>query len=86
MKHILYAIRDQGAGYYTTPIMVNRNDITPLREFQALATNPESIVNKHAAEFELHAIGEIDLETGEIFPLAKARTIASALDFQQKTT
>lgn len=82
MRVNIYAIRDKAAGIYLTPFIINRNDVTPIREFQSIVNNPESIMNQHAADFELHNIGTVDLEEGNIagYPSVPLTVVITGLE------
>lgn len=83
MKENIYAIVDRESGIALKPFIIQRNDVAPVREFEDLCTNKETMFNKHAGDFELMHLGEVDLETLEIIGLTP-RTVARAIDLIDK--
>lgn len=64
----LYIIFDKDAQVAIKPALISRNDVAPIREFTQAINNPESLMNKYPASFELYLVGEINLITLAIQP------------------
>lgn len=83
MREFIYVLFDKNAGIALKPVLVHRNDVAPIREVEEIANNSESIIAKHAADFELIRIATIDLETLEVEMIERA-VVTTALDVQHK--
>lgn len=59
----IYIIYDRAAGIALKPPLIHRNDVAPVRELQQIANDPNSIINKHAHEYELIQIGTLNVIT-----------------------
>jgi hypothetical protein len=66
MDEYIYIIFDKNAGIGLKPLIVSRNHVAPLREVQDLCNNKETLLYKHAGDFQLVKIGVLNLETLEI--------------------
>lgn len=75
----IYCLMDRGANVALKPFMISRNDIAPVRETLEATTNPESIMHKHASDFELVHIATVNLETLAVEPV-EPRTVARCID------
>lgn len=84
MVEEIYCIFDNKAGIGIRPLMTSRNDVVPVREFQAAVNNTESIFNKHPEDFDLVRCGKINLETLEIYAQEPPTTVAKAIDLLAK--
>lgn len=49
-----------------------------LRGFQEAANNPETMINRHPADFTLFEVAELDQESGEVTAYAKPVNLAVA--------
>jgi len=78
---LIVAIRDTATQSFASPVGVPHAAVA-IRSFQQEANNPDSQVCKHAAEFELWMIGEMDMETG-VLSGVPAR-LARAVELQRK--
>lgn len=78
MRENIYVIYDTKAGIAIKPPMVERNDVAPVRMLTEVARRPEGVISQNPAEFQLIHVGEMDLETLEIFPLPEPRLVAIA--------
>lgn len=83
MNETIYAIYDKESGIALKPFIIARNDVAPVREFHTIANNPETIIHQHAKDFELIAVGQVNLETLALEGIVH-RTVAQALDMQSK--
>lgn len=79
----IYVLYDRAAENALRPFMIHKNDVVPLRETTDLANNPESVINRHAKDFELIHIGQVDCETLQLVPM-QPRLVATALDLVRK--
>lgn len=79
MTENIYALYDHEAGITLKPLMIDRNDVAPVRQITDLTNNKESIIHRHAAHFSLVHIGTIDIESLELQPMAP-RTVANCKD------
>lgn len=75
----IYCIYDTQSQIALKPFMIHRNDVAPLREFQEIARNKDSLIAKHAKDFQLIQIGIVDLITLEVTVITP-RQVATALD------
>lgn len=80
----LYVLYDREAKIALKPIIIERNDVVPVRMLTDLTNKPDTIVNKHTEDFSLIHIGEIDLETLEIKAYDVARTVVLAKDLKNE--
>lgn len=78
----LYSIYDRKAGYYL-PIFQHRTDAEAIRQFTEIVVTSDTPVSKYPADFELCAIGTMDLDTGEILPEKNSRVILNGLSALQ---
>lgn len=81
MLENIYALYDRESGITLKPLLIDRNDVAPVRQITDLANNKDSIINKHAKDFQLVHIGTIDIETLAITAVAR-RVVANAADLQ----
>lgn len=79
MVEKIYCIYDRESKQVLKPLIVQRNDTAPIREFEQLANNNETIFHKYPADFALLEIGAIDMETMEIIT-SGPRHIHTALE------
>jgi len=79
MEENIYVLYDKEAKIALKPLLVHRNDVAPLREIQEIAGNKDSLIHKHAGDFELLHIGVLNLDTLEIHAV-KARSVANVID------
>lgn len=81
MKENLYMVYDNESQIGLKPIVISKNDVGPVREIQEVVNDEKSLLHKHAGDFELLHIGEIDLETLIITPAEHPhRTVARLYD------
>lgn len=85
MTENIYCIYDKEAGISLKPFLIHRNDVAPVREFEEVATNKDSVLYKHAGDFDLMQIGQINLETMEIQQV-EPRLVARGIDLIDKPT
>ena len=76
----IYCIYDNNAGIALKPFSIHRNDVAPCREVTEVANNKDSIIHKHAADFELLHVATIDLVTLEVTGLPAARRVMRCID------
>lgn len=68
MQVRLYSIRDKQIGAYLAPFP-SRHDVEAMRQIRSSFANPqmrETPIVTHPQDFELHCIGVLDDETGNI--------------------
>lgn len=56
----LYAVRDNVAGMLIGGIIVVRHEAAAIRTFGDIASQPDSIVRLHPADFDLLRLGHLD--------------------------
>lgn len=64
MSAKLFAIKDTKIGFgapFKAP-----NNFAAIRMFADTVNSPETMMNQHAEDFQLFAVGEMDEDTGEI--------------------
>lgn len=66
MKQFLYSIKDSAVGEFAAPFMLP-TAAAANRAFFAEVRNPESMLHKHPSDYELHCLGILDTETGDIY-------------------
>ena len=82
MTKRLYAIRDLKMGSFM-PICLYDNDAVATRAFGDLVSKDrESLIGLHPEDFGLYFLGEIDMDSGEIFA-SKPVSLCLASDFQK---
>lgn len=79
----IYCLYDNNAGIALKPIIVERNDVVPVRQFTQLVNDEKSILHTHSGEFDLVQFGRINLETLEIEP-GEQRIVANGADLKAK--
>ena len=79
MKFQLFSVFDSMAENFNTPMFVAAKGIA-IRAFDDQANNPESQINKHAADYTLFFIGEFDDSTGQITSV-KPQSHGTGADF-----
>lgn len=84
MRENIYLIYDTKSQIGLKPFIISRNDVAPLREVGELVRNAETILHKHAADFQLIQVAVINLETLEIEVLERPRQVANAVDLVEK--
>lgn len=74
----IYSVYDRKAAYYL-PLFTMRGDADAERQFAQIVTQSETDVSKYPADFDLVALGTINLENGRIEPVYPVRTIINGL-------
>jgi hypothetical protein len=74
----LYAAYDRKAQYYL-PLFQTRSEGEAVRSFTEAVLNPETPLSRYPAEFDLCLLGDMDVETGEIFPKQPVGLIINGL-------
>lgn len=64
---LIYAAYDRKAEYHLPPFTC-RSEAEAIRMFTEAVVSSESQVSKYPAEFDLVFLGDMDMESGEIFP------------------
>lgn len=77
----LYSLRDTRAEITLKPLILERNDVVPVRQFKQLVNDEKSMLYKHAAEYDLVQIGRVNIETLETEPV-DLRVVANGKDLQ----
>lgn len=80
MKTKAYAVYDIKAKFFNKPMYL-RNAAEALRAFEEEANNPQSQLNKFAADFTLFEIGEYDDETGILTHELAHVSLGNAIQF-----
>jgi len=80
MKTKAYSVYDSKVKNYTRPLY-HRNAAEALRAFEDECNNPQSQLNKFAADFTLFEIGEWDDETAILTCEAAPVSLGNALQF-----
>lgn len=75
----VYAIYDKQAGTLLKPFLISRNDVGPTREILEIVTNKDTLIHKHASDFDLMHFAQIDMATMEIEQL-EPRLVARCKD------
>lgn len=83
MKENVYCIYDTASKLAIKPFMVERNDVVPIRTLQQLVNEKTTIFHKHAMEFELIHIAELDTETLEVKPVEMQRVVTTASELKR---
>lgn len=63
----LYAAYDRKAEYYL-PVFQTKSEGEAIRSFTEAVVNSETPLSRYPAEYDLCHLGDMDMETGEIFP------------------
>lgn len=79
MQENIYVMFDIGSGIALKPLMVERNDVAPIRVLSETARNEQSLVNKFPQDFQLVHVGTINLETLEVAGMP-SRVVATGLE------
>lgn len=83
MIYPMFVIRDSKIGYLT-PIMLENNDATALRNFSTMLADDHSVIKLHASDFSLYRIGSFDTESGIVDSLDAPLFIADAVSIVQE--
>jgi len=67
MQNLLFSIYDRKAQYYLAPFTA-RSETDALRVFNEAVISSETPVSQYPADFDLLALGAVDLETGVLTP------------------
>lgn len=78
----IYTIRDVKSNIFNTPF-VQTHKIGALRQFEQLVRDPQSMISKYPADFQLYEIGEFNSQDGRISSHDVPVFIANATDFNQ---
>jgi len=65
MKHLLVAIRDAKAEFFSPPVIV-RTRGEAIRSFSDAVNDPQHQFHGHAEDFALFELGTVDVLTGEV--------------------
>lgn len=80
MKFAIYTIYDVKTDVHAAPFTSHNNN-TAMRSFGDIATDPQTQLYKHPADFQLIRVGTWDDDTAELAP-ENLQQIASAMDFR----
>ena len=83
MKTQAFAVHDRAAEVYNPPMFLPAKG-QAIRQFDDLANNPDSPINKHPEDYTLYHIGEFDDETALLTPLPKPVSLGTAADFKRE--
>ena len=83
MKIEAYSIYDNQSETYAPPIFVGKKGVA-IRSFISECSNPDSMLFKYPADYQLFHIGQFDQETGMFTPMTKPTMVASAMDYTQE--
>lgn len=62
----IYCIKDEKTTFLTPT--VDQNDVSAMRNFEHAATQMQSLMYTHAADFNLYKLGSFDTDSGKIIP------------------
>lgn len=79
---MLFSIYDRKASYYL-PIFQAERDHQAVRGFTDIVTQSDTDVSKYPADFDLMCLGDMDLDTGELFPAKNPRHIINGMSALQ---
>lgn len=82
MKLQIYSIRDLKGSMYNVPFFQPTHG-TAERSFNELIRDPQSLVHKYPADYELFHVGTFDDETGRIETLPTPSPIISGLQLMR---
>lgn len=74
---LVFAVLDKAAQIYMQPFYV-LTEAVAIRDFQAEANNPESMLCKHAKDFSLYKFGAFDDATGSFLLLREPQFVCAA--------
>lgn len=74
---LVFAVLDKAAEIFMQPFFV-LTEAVAIRDFQAEATNPESMLCKHAKDFSLYKFGAFDDASGSFLLLKEPQFVCSA--------
>ncbi|WNK13764.1 MAG: nonstructural protein [Microvirus sp.] len=77
----IVALWDNAVEAFGTPFFVPHIG-SAVRSFTDEVRNPDSQINKHPDDYELHHIGEFDPSTGDLRSFDDTHRLARAKDFQ----
>lgn len=76
----LYAIRDAKTEAYMPPYQAVSHG-EAIRQFSDVCKNPDTMLNRHPADFALFHIGAFNSESGALVPVTQVLQLSSALEF-----
>lgn len=76
----VYSIYDEKACFFSAPY-VSTNDLTALRSFSQVATDPHTEIHRFPTDYSLYEIGTFDDFTGVMTPLQAAINHGKANQF-----
>lgn len=79
----LYAVRDAKTEAYFPPFVAVTHG-EAYRQFQMLATNPETLLSKFPADYALFQLGTFDDQSGVIGALPQPLQLATALEYSKE--
>lgn len=62
----IYAIYDNQAREYVGGLLLYRHDAAAIRSFGDIARDPQTMIARHTADYELHKLGMFDPSTGHL--------------------
>lgn len=78
----IFSILDTKAGAFAQPFFMATTG-QAIRAFTDLANDPQSMVNKHPADFRLFQLGEYDDQAGELHQLKQIIPLGFGTDFKR---
>lgn len=75
---LLFAAYDRKAQYYL-PVFMARSEAEAIRMFSEAVIGSDTAVSRYPAEFDLVLLGDMEMETGEIFPKQPVGLIINGL-------
>lgn len=80
----LFTIYDVKAEEYFPPF-AESTSATAMRQFHDLLADPQSRLNKHAADYQLWRIGRYRGDTGIVYPLQERELLADGAELFKPT-
>lgn len=80
----LYSLYDLKAQTIIGGLVIENRDGPAIRAFQDAILDPNAIISKHPADYELRCLGSID-DQGTLVPATTITTVARGADYQEDT-
>lgn len=71
MNNRLFAVRDKVANALIGTVWIMRHEAAAIRTFTDIASDPQSSINKHPADYELIELGELNETNNAIEPTTR---------------
>lgn len=81
----LYVVIDERAKTIIGPMVHDTSPVPIVREIEAAVNSPESLIGRNPEDFSIYDVGQVDEETGTLYPHETRELIVKAIVLKRPT-